>query len=248
MKKIELPMDEIVPRYKDGENPREIAEDFDCCSGVVRSRLKESDVEMRDTYHYKNDLPMQKVASRYRSGEGTNEIAEDFSCSPETVRRRLNNYGVEMRGPGGKPDLPKEDIINRYGSGESARQIADDFPFHTATIRRRLKEWGIELRGAKFYHREEYASFVNGPNGYEKWHCRINSDKRRVFPVHRLLAIAEYGIEAVKGKVVHHKNEVPWDNRVENIELMTKEEHVSHHMTGHNFTENRERAATGEFK
>jgi len=232
-------MGEVASRYKDGENPREIAEDFDCCSGVVRSRLKENGVEMRETYHYKNDLPMKKVASRYRSGESTNEIAEDFSCSPETVRRRLNNHSVDMRGPGGKPDLPKEEIISRHDGGESPREIAEDFSFHTATIRRRLKEWGVEPRSRGWHNREEYASFRVRLGASKNWHCRVSGDERRVFAVHRLLAIAKYCTESVKDKVVHHKNEVPWDNLSENIELMDKEEHVSHHMKGHSFTKGR---------
>ena len=65
-------------------------------------------------------------------------------------------------------------------------------------------------------------------DGYE---CVIREYKnsRYRFYIHRLLAVSEYGIESVKGKDVHHKNNIPWDNRPENIELMTKEKHGRHH-------------------
>jgi hypothetical protein len=46
---------------------------------------------------------------------------------------------------------------------------------------------------------------------------------------HRLLAVAEYGIEAVKGKVAHHENGCPLDNRLENLEVMKKKEHDDLH-------------------
>jgi len=43
--------------------------------------------------------------------------------------------------------------------------------------------------------------------------------------VHRLLAVAEFGFDAVCDMEVHHKNGCKRDNRPANIELMTSEEH-----------------------
>lgn len=50
----------------------------------------------------------------------------------------------------------------------------------------------------------------------------------RSITVHRLLMIAEHGVEAVKDKHVHHKS-LRWDNRPETLELITPEEHQSKH-------------------
>ena len=47
--------------------------------------------------------------------------------------------------------------------------------------------------------------------------------------VHRLLAVSEWGLDAIRGREVHHKNEIPWDNRPENLELVTREEHGEKH-------------------
>lgn len=57
----------------------------------------------------------------------------------------------------------------------------------------------------------------------------IHADGHRV-PVHRLCAVAWFGLESIEGKVVHHESEIPWDNREENLEPMTKSDHWSHHM------------------
>lgn len=46
---------------------------------------------------------------------------------------------------------------------------------------------------------------------------------------HRLIMVAEHGIDSVIGMHIHHKNEIPWDNRVENLEAMTPERHSEYH-------------------
>jgi transposase len=61
-------------------------------------------------------------------------------------------------------------------------------------------------------------------NGYECIRHRYKGEGCRV-RVHRLVAVAEHGIEAVKGKVVHHKNRIRFDNHPSNLELMEDEEH-----------------------
>lgn len=61
-------------------------------------------------------------------------------------------------------------------------------------------------------------------HGYECIEHRHEGEKRPV-RIHRLVAVAEHGIEAVKGKVVHHKNRIRFDNHPSNLELMEDEEH-----------------------
>jgi len=64
--------------------------------------------------------------------------------------------------------------------------------------------------------------------GYEIIPHKHLGDKFTAF-IHRLVAVAEHGYESVDGKIVHHKNGVPWDNRPENIELLTVAEHNRKH-------------------
>lgn len=94
------------------------------------------------------------------------------------------------------------------------------------TVRYWLKKHGIEIRPSKAD--QKFASFYNDTRGYEEWIVRVDGTIHHV-RVHRLLAVAEWGADAVADKVVHHKNEIPWDNRVTNLQLMGRSEHAIHH-------------------
>jgi hypothetical protein len=75
----------------------------------------------------------------------------------------------------------------------------------------------------------EYVPLRTEKRGHVCWRGKYQgSNEGRVF-VHRLAAVAWFGWDAVVDKAVHHKNNVPWDNREENLEPMTFSDHMMHH-------------------
>ena len=102
-------------------------------------------------------------------------------------------------------------IIKKFGSWNAAKEKAG-----LETI-----EHGQTKSGTLGHFQIDY-------EGYHRFKTQIG-ESRYTVGIHRLVAVAEFGLENTAGNVVHHKNNIPWDNRPENLELMGHAEHARYH-------------------
>lgn len=93
-----------------------------------------------------------------------------------------------------------------------------------------MKELDIDRREGYRFDVVNRATYCHHGLGYPKWSAyhRSSSTNEDVL-VHRLLAVSKFGFDAVADSIVHHKNGVKWDNRPENIEVMSQSEHATMH-------------------
>lgn len=131
-----------------------------------------------------------------------------------------------------RPYRDEDWLREKYvGKNMTTHEVADLAGVSHNCIWEWLKKFDIERKRAT-HRKEKPANFYtskpqpDGGGGYERWDTTHHSVK-----VHRLLAVSEFGVEAVAGKVVHHRDHIPWDNRPANIELMDAAEHSKHHRT-----------------
>ena len=114
----------------------------------------------------------------------------------------------------------------------SSVEIAKKYDVDPATIRYWMDKYGIErrsyTRARELVGLTELPSYTTTSNGYSAWQTQYKKNNHQVLE-HRLLAVAKYGFDAVKGMQVHHKNCCKWDNRFENIELLSPSEHQYKH-------------------
>lgn len=211
--------------------------------------MKDNDAQIDESteYDYKNRDHLEVLY--HEKGYNLTEVGEITGCSTTTVGEWMERFDIPRRksGPGNEPtgDEPDNAIDHTdaevlrdlyIDEGLSLTEIASRSAVTHQTIRHHLIQNGIERRsrkeGVKQAFSDKPAYYMQASNGYRTWKDRQSG---RYMSVHRLLAIAEYGFDAVDGNVVHHKNGVRWDNRPENIEVMTPSEHAKHHVDNGDF-------------
>ena len=65
-----------------------------------------------------------------------------------------------------------------------------------------------------------------------KKHDYPGADKNGYILEHRYIMQEHLGRLLKEDEIIHHKNENPLDNRIENLQIMTNAEHTRHHSTG----------------
>lgn len=179
------------------------------------------------------------------------EIADIAGVSATTIqywmdkhdidRRDLSNSAKVRAGTNDKPYNDKEWLEKKYLDEKmSTVEIADLVDVHHTTINNSLDKFDIDRRGysesveladieyptQSDHHNYKNYLPVKHDNGYLYW---VDNTNHNWIAVHRLAAVAWFGLDKVKDKVVHHKNGIKYDNREENLDLMTQSEHVKKH-------------------
>jgi len=151
-------------------------------------------------------------------------------------------WSVRLMGERNQNNLPDDlsyrdpDVLRElyHEKGLTSRQIAEQMGIDGSTVRKWMDRHDIERRGEgrpKWHRLEGPAHYGIDGDGYAYVQNQFEGESYHSY-VHRLLAVAEYGYDRVVNNVVHHCNGVKWDNRPENIEVMTAADHARlHHKT-----------------
>lgn len=102
-------------------------------------------------------------------------------------------------------------MIGHSVSGETRRKISIG----------NSKEKSPHWKGGRWQHKSGYIMIrVDG---------HPESDRDRYVEEHRIIMEKHIGRPLRKDEIVHHINEIRNDNRIENLELMTRSSHMVHH-------------------
>ena len=116
-----------------------------------------------------------------------------------------------------------------HEEGLTLQEMADECDVAVSAIHKWMERKGVERRSRAESLRRPGTTYYVDSAGYEAWSSHNYEGTKDNLRVHRLLAVAEYGFDAVAGRVVHHRNDIPWDNRPENIAVLTHNEHSAAH-------------------
>ena len=141
-----------------------------------------------------------------------------------------------------RPWRDKDTMVRLYCEQSMTMEgIAEELGCSVSVISRWVGYHGIESRprsrsGWESSNWKPYSNFEMKSSGHEIWRGQFKGE-REVVPVHRLLAVAEFGFDAVCGMNVHHGNtngdlpecEIPWANWGSNLKLSSRENHSRYH-------------------
>jgi len=173
------------------------------------------------------------------------DIADELGCSAQTITRWMGKHDIETRDPAkiGKnidqsvnnTERPWRDegkFREKYvEKGMGVESMADEWHTSTQTIRRWRDNHDVEPKHSGGY----YGGGI--PEGSQSAGERVDRYPRLFSDgpyVHQLVALYK-GADPEKvfssGEWhVHHKNEIPWDNRPSNIEVVSRADHIGEHV------------------
>lgn len=223
----------------------EIAKLCDTTPSTIARWLRKLEIERRDPHEHA--LPDDQ---RYRDedwlrehlenrGRSARSVADSCGVAASTIREWADRYGINRREADEAPDeLQDADWLREQYTGrrKSTTEIADEVGCTSTTVSKWLDRHDIELRStseaARLTQLTNLPSLQINEYGYVRWRSMHDGDRFDI-AVHRLLAVSEFGFDAVCGKVVHHESHIPWDNRPGNLRLMDLEKHTEYHSRDH---------------
>lgn len=168
---------------------------------------------------YKNPEVLRQA---YEACGSLLKTAEHFGVSKKLILVYLQRYSIERRAMKKEIDLAEYSRLKEKGL--SMEEMAQSLGVSAPTLRSRLTEAGMK---SDSYHKGGIRTW----SGYIKLH-RPNhprADAKGYVHEHTLVMEEHLGRFLADNELVHHRNEVKNDNRLENLELMDKWEHKSHH-------------------
>tara|TARA_R110000823_G_C15659719_1_gene471932 strand:+ start:52 stop:576 length:525 start_codon:yes stop_codon:yes gene_type:complete len=166
------------------------------------------------------------IADLYIEGKSIPQISVITSIPRSTVRNRLVKVGVSIRSRAQAVHLAA--MQGRLGSGMRGRKR--DF---TEEHKKNISVGKLQKDIGKGVSLK--------PNGYIEFTKGENKSRGE----HRVVMEMIVGRRLSKGEVVHHINHNRSDNHPENLQLMSRSDHASHHATINH--KNRKRSQEGKF-
>lgn len=162
------------------------------------------------------------MIAEYSSGKSIRQVASAFGISTGKTYNILRDAGCNFRQKGvpcGWHHTP--DAKRRLSEKHRGLKMNDESRMRLSEAKK-CNYNGLNGYGHTKHHRSGYI-LAYAP-------CHPNARKDGYVMQHRIIIEQSIGRYLMSNEVVHHKNRIRDDNRIENLRLMDKHEHMSMHM------------------
>jgi hypothetical protein len=173
----------------------------------------------------------EAMLAAYYAGEKVAKVAKLFGVSTGKMYSLLKNAGCKFRNRGIQDGWhPTAEMIEKSATARKGRKASEE-------TRRRISEAMTQ----NYDGMNNYGHTKKLANGYVLAYAPLHPRSQRTGYVMLHTVIMERHIKRYLNadEVVHHRNHIRDDNRIENLELMKKTDHMRMHMKERNQRRNR---------
>ena len=152
--KIELPIDEIVKKWKQGATQKELAKEYGVARTTIDKRIseyykREGKQRPKKELNPKIELPIEKIVEKWKQGAIQKELAKEYGVSTQTINNRISEYyekeGKQKTKPKRKSklkiELPIDEIVEKWEQGNTLIELTKEYGVSYRTIRNRISEY-----------------------------------------------------------------------------------------------------------
>lgn len=200
-------------------------------------------------------LSYEELKEKFDESHGNvTKVSDYFGIKRTTMRNWLIDFGILI--PYELINYPsKQILIELYEKCGSVNGVARHLGIKDTTLYNHFVSIGIDIKSVGFsapktvrYYGSDHYNWKGGIQHHSSGYIMIYMPDHPMAKAnhgyvmeHRLVMEESLGRYLTDGEIVHHINENKIDNRLENLELMTVSEHISHHK------ENAKRDSLGKF-
>ena len=152
--KIELPIDEIVKKWKQGATQKELVKEYGVARTTIDKRIseyykREGKQRPKKELNLKIELPIDEIVEKWEQGATQKELAKEYGVSTQTINNRISEYyekeGKQKPKPKRKSklkiELPMDEIVEKWEQENTLIELTKEYGVSYRTIRNRISEY-----------------------------------------------------------------------------------------------------------
>lgn len=167
-----------------------------------------------------------ELRQAYAELQSMSKVAAYFGVSKKLILRYCQKYGIERRVWDAKENMERVRLAST--PGKTRGEVAKELNLSATYVGRIAAQIGIKYQDSFHVgHITTYSGYrmILMPDHHE-------ADSKGYVREHRLIMEQHIGRRLESDEVVHHANNDKSDNRIENLVLMSKSDHVFLHHAG----------------